>query len=404
MKKLAIFIISLFFVLNANALSVNLQDIQTFFPGAGVKDLLAISVNIESDNEITKDKWFSLIIPNDANIRFANNLTWLSITWIWVSKLVPGATIMPNLKVIKFTLNSDLKKWENLSISWLKIIVYNKSQWWRSIWIDTNADGLADFQTLNTIRVDSTYSYSDQLAPSEVFNLTWSLINNILTLSADMPWDLDFQWVQIDNLMSNWIIKTSFFRQDLNNFSYTMPDLIDKIRIRTVDEKANYSSGYIFNQDYFKLSLVNTWTTLTWATLTGTITSTWVDNSVMCIQVLSYAINPVTNICETFSTPCEIPSNFKKVEKCVQEVSKYVWNFSQKNKVLLNRFTQVIDSFIVKKLNVNATMSRKNDATIIRNYIVKLLEDYDEAKTKAEKKIVVNNIAVSIKDLMYILK
>jgi hypothetical protein len=49
-------------------------------------------------------------------------------------------------------------------------------------------------------------------------------------------------------------------------------------------------------------------------------------------------------------------------------------------------------------------MSRKNDATIIRNYIVKLLEDYDEAKTKAEKKIVVNNIAVSIKDLMYILK
>jgi hypothetical protein len=56
MKKLAIFIISLFFVLNANALSVNLQDIQTFFPGAGVKDLLAISVNIESDNEITKDK------------------------------------------------------------------------------------------------------------------------------------------------------------------------------------------------------------------------------------------------------------------------------------------------------------------------------------------------------------
>jgi hypothetical protein len=50
----------------------------------------------------------------------------------------------------------------------------------------------------------------------------------------------------------------------------------------------------------------------------------------VCIQVISYAINPETGECETFSNPCVIPENYTKVDKCEEvKVEKYEPSFTR---------------------------------------------------------------------------
>nr|MDD3720208.1 hypothetical protein [Candidatus Gracilibacteria bacterium] len=402
MKKFIIFIAFMFFASQANALNISLQDNQTFFPGAGVKDLLPININIDNDNEITKEKGFSIVLQDDANIRFSSDLSGISITGSGSSKILTGASILPNMRVIKFNVSSNLMKGDNFAISGIKLIIYSKAQGGKPIGIDINGDNQADSQTINTVRVDSTYTYSDQLAPNEVFNFTGSITDNKITMSADMPGDVDFQGVQIDNYNASGAIKSSFFRPDLINFSYDILPGTDYFKVRTVDIRANYSTGLTFQFDYFRKPIIET--------STGTTTSTGETNTetgtteVICAQVITYGVDPVTNKCETFATPCDVPGSYKLVNSCVQAVEKYVGVFSTKNGVLLNKFVAIIDSFINRNIKANLTQTKKNDIIIIRNYIVKLLESYDKTTTRTQKINVINELAQSIKDLKDSLK
>ena len=352
MKKIIILVVSLLFVSQVNALNLNLQDNQTFFPGAWIKDLLPITVNIDNDNEITKEKSFSIVLQDDAKIRFSPDLSWITVSWTGVSKILTGVTVFSNMRVIKFKVSDNFLKWDNFTISWVKIIIYNNAQWWIPIWIDTNWDWVSDFLSLNTVRVDSTYSYSDQLAPSEVFNFTWSIVDNKVIMSSDMPGDLDFQWVQIDNLWTAWNIVSSFFRQDMNNFTYDLQQGVDSIRIRTVDVRANYSTGLLFLVSVLKNKNV---VILTGSTNTGTLnTSTWTTVSTWVIDTSSWTIWEV---------------DISEIEKIFM-IDKYLPTFKT---VSFNTFMVKFDKIIDKK-------EYKESVRIARNDIIKLLKDYEDKK------------------------
>lgn len=50
-------------------------------------------------------------------------------------------------------------------------------------------------------------------------------------------------------------------------------------------------------------------------------TPTATQSSSLCVQVISYAIDPSTNDCKTFNTPCDIPTDWKKVESCTNQTT-----------------------------------------------------------------------------------
>ncbi len=352
MKKIIIFVVSLLFVSQVNALNLNLQDNQTFFPGAWIKDLSPITVNIDNDNEITKEKSFSIVLQEDSNIRFSSDVSWITVSWTGASKILTGATILPNMRVIQFKVSDNFLKWDNFIITWVKIIIYTKAQWWKPVWIDINWDGVSDFQTLNTVRVDSTYSYSDQLAPSEVFNFTWSIVDNNVVMSSDMPGDLDFQWVQIDNIWVDWHIVSSFFRQDMNNFSYALQQGVDSIRVRTVDVRANYSTGLLLLVSVLKNKDI---IVSTWSTDTGSLdTSTWTTVSTWELDTSTWTTTEV---------------NISEIEKIFM-IDKYLPTFK----------TESFAIFMFKFDNIIDKKEYKETVRVARNDIIKLLKDYEDKK------------------------
>lgn len=342
MKKIIMIIASLFLFTQVSAFSVSFQDTQIFSVWEGLKEILPINITIDSDNEISKEKSFSLVLPLDSNIRFNSDFSSVRITWTWASKVLNWITIMPNLRVLKFKVAEDLKKWDNLVISWLKVVIYSKVQGDKSIWVDINGDLEADYQSINSLRVTNSNSYSDLLSPSEVFNFTWSLVGNKITLNSEMPWDVDFQWVQIDNLDKSWKVLSGFFRYDMNNFSYDLPLYIESIKIRTIDDRTNYSSWLLFSVESLKAPVItSTWTTSS----TGTEFSTGHIDDI---------INDI-----------EIPS----IEE-ILKVEKVIPTFKRKS---FTSFMTKLDIIINKKAYKESIMNSRND-------LISLLKNYEDKK------------------------
>lgn len=395
MKKILIFILSFLVISQTSALTIISQDNQNFYQWQGVQTISPIQITIENDNEITKQNSFSLVLPLDANIRFSDDFSWLSIAWPWASKLLPWAIIKPNLRVVNFKVNDDFKIWDNLTISWLKVVIYSKPQWTKWVWIDLNNDGVIDYQSQNWVRVLDTFTYSDTLAPSEVFNLTWSIVDNTITLNADIPWDIDFQGVQIDNLDKNSSVIYSFFRPDINNYSYNLQSGIELIRIRTVDVRANYSVWFTHPISYFQNQ--------------ETIeTIEDVEDPISCAQVITYWTNPVTWECKMYPTPCDVPegyiTSYTWCPTTETEIESYIPSFSIKNRTLLNKFISVIDWFIARNTEINQDVESKNDIMEIRNGIAWELENYDVAKTRLERYRIVKKLAQLIWNLKIAVK
>ena len=355
MKKylfLCVFILSFVFISFANATSINLESTQTFYPSQWIVESRPVSINI---TDIVKDS-FSLILPKDTNIRFSSDFSSIKFSWVWSSKIWTWITIMPNLRVLKFSLLDNLVSGDNLTLDGLKLVIYSKPQWDRYIWIDLNWDNITEAISFNWYRVNSINAYSDTLASSEVFNLTWSIVDNKLTVSADMPWDVDFQAVVLENRDSAWKVLSSFFRYDLNKFSYDLQEWFDSIRVKTVDIRANYSKGLVYKIDDFRP----------------------VEDNNICIQVISYAKNNQTWDCETFSTPCDIPNWYTQVDKCeIKAVEKYSPTYKRFN--VLYKITWTIDNFINTSLWNDSSIEKTNKIMTMRNNLIKILERLDTA-------------------------
>jgi len=344
MKKI-LFIILFFFIyfLQTNALELYLEQWDQWFYINQIKEISPIIIKVNSWSIITKNNWFSLQIDTDSNFRFLNDLSKINISWSWWSKIWTWFSLTPDLRSIKFNVLEDLNLWDNIIISWLQIITF-KPQWFKYIWIDINWDLQTDYQTYNGIRIYEDYIYSDIYSPSEIFNLTWSIDNeNSIILNADMPWDIDLQAILIENLDLNNNIISSYFKTEIKNFSYKLSNDIKKIKFKTVDFRANYSSWLIYDINYF----INN---QSWSTINNsTNTSTW---------EIIFQTWTLTNTWEVIIDKQEII------------IDKIIPNF--KTKTLAN-FMIAFDKKIDKR-------DYKKEVRIVRNEIIQLLKDYEDKK------------------------
>jgi len=389
MKKFLI-IFSLFFFSQVNALSITSEQTQNFYPSAWIVTASPIYVTVQNDNEITSS-WFTLFLEENYNYRFYNDLTDIIVSWAWSWKILTSQ-IMPNLREIKFSVNDNFKTWDNLIISWIKVVIYSKPQGIKWISIDTNWDWIIDAYNPNWIRIYETYLYQDTLSPAEIFNLTGSLDNeNNITLNADMPGDIDFQAVMIENLDFTNNIVSSYFKPSIDNFSYKLLDNIKNIRFRTVDFRANYSTWLVYSVDYFKKPQISD-------------SNEEEQDGEVCIQVITYAKNPNTWECRAYSTPCDVPQWYQIVESCVSdqwdsivEVKPYIPTFT-KYKKTLNDFVALMDKYIRIKSWLNISLEKQNRIMLVRNEITKTLEDLDSS-TKMQRPQIMAKLILLVSNL-----
>ena len=73
-------------------------------------------------------------------------------------------------------------------------------------------------------------------------------------------------------------------------------------------------------------------------------------NRKLCIQVITYAVNPLTGECKEFPTPCDVPKGWKIVRNCKLV---YVHNENEECRVLLREITRL------RKMNANSEIIEK---------------------------------------------
>ncbi|MDP2090894.1 MAG: hypothetical protein Q8K30_04830 [Candidatus Gracilibacteria bacterium] len=366
MKKLFLIFLFLFvsnYTYSVYASEISLESTQSFYLNQGIVESRTIKVVIS--NYISDNKSFRLVLPEDANIRFSEDLSFLKITGSGSQKILSGATILPNLREINFHLSEKLINGDSFDINGLKLKVYNKPQGDRYIGIDLTGDSVTEAISVNGYRILDTITYSDILGPSEVFNFTGSIVDSKITLSADMPGDLDFQGIVLENLDSSGKVLSSFFKPNLDRFTYDLQSNYSSIRIKTVDIRANYSTGINYNLDMFKSNIIET--------NTGTIIP-----------------DPVV-IEDTILQDPEVD---------VDVIEKYEPVFKNQAR-LLNKVVKFIDDYVAKKIVISN--SNEINIMIARNKIVVELEKLDTA-TKEQKVNILINIKTYFKELANLLK
>lgn len=336
MKKI-ISIISILFLsifTQVSAIKIDFSDNQVFRPSQWIVALWDLSVKIENNLDITKDKWFSLIIPDEARFRLSSEQN-LSFSWTWSSKIISWYTINPEMTKLSFKVSDDFKFWDDFSISWLKVVIYDR-QSTQNIWIDINSDGIADIFSSYYIRVNDVLSYHDDLAPSEVFDFTWNLNLNTLTLNGKAPGDIDFQAFQIYTYDASWNKLRDYFTPLLNNYTIDTTNLSGFV-VKTVDYRANYSTWLTFKLSDFKWLVDNS--------ISSENTQTWilVSTGQTSLTTDTWVVKMIDKLLPTFKTKS------------------------------FNDFMIVFDSIIDKK-------TYKEETRIIRNKIIQLLKDYEDKK------------------------
>lgn len=366
------------YTLTTNASSISLESTQSFYPSQWIVESRPISISVSNFDEKNNSKYFSLTLPEDANIRFSEDFSSIKYSWTALNKVWTGITIMPNLRELKFSLKESFVNWDNLNITWIKLKIYSKTQWDRYIWIDLNSDGISEAISANWYRVLDINSYSDTMWPSEVFNLTGTLVDNKLTLSAIMPWDLDFQAIVLENLDKDWKVLSSFFRYNLDNFTYDIQASYHSIRIKTVDVRANYSTWFVLTLDTFKKS-------------------DGINNN----DSIQNTSTGTTNI-GTSSWVLEDKNDVSEPEVVVDTVDKYSPVFIYQER-LLNKVAAFIENYINTHPLKSDTKTNESSVIIIRNKLMIELELLDSA-SKTEKVWIVNNIRSYFKELSLELK
>lgn len=384
MKKIIYILLACLFFTQANAFEFNMQNYQEFDENAWLQLLSPLSIDT---NWIEVNK-ISFYISNQDYFIFDSDLN--SFDNIFSEKVLQNWNK-------KLTLTFEKSFSWKLDISWIKIRLYDNEINWAKIGLDYNNDEIIDIYTSNYINLEENDRYNDSMKTLPITNLETEIIwENSIKFKWIWSVDLDSIWTLIKIYRNNeyWPFTEKFiWKNESQEYILDNLDLINNYKIEFYSK-----DNYYLTDSFLSLNINELF-----------INEENEENDI-CIQVISYAINPDNSNCETFNTPCDIPSNYEKVNICpviipqIEEIKKYEWNFSTKNKAILDKFTLVIDNFISKKIKKDITIEQKNQITEVRNKIIKQLEKYDSTKNKFEKKLVINDLVKLIIELKNILK
>lgn len=370
MKKYLLILLWLFFTIPTFALTIKSESDQSFRINQWEVSVLPITIKADGDWEITKQNWFNLTLLPDSNFRF--NSSWLNnivISWA-LNKIDKNSIKVSNdLLSVHFDVIQDFLAWDQLVISGVGLVVYNKQVWYRNIWLDINGDKYQDVVDYYWIRILDMAWYYDTLAPNEVFSFTGNIDSTNLNISWLNPWDIDFQVTKVEFLDFSKNIMKEIYKYDQTTNISTDLWWISFVRIKTIDFKGNTSNWVTKSIEDFRNTMVsnntdiNSWVVLTW------------DNS---LNTWSSVITWV------------IVNTWTVINTWLSLLSKYYPVFRTKSfEDFMIKFDDLI-SFRTKWFEVNNI----NNITLIRNNIIKSLEDYENQKINKQQtlSILIENV------------
>lgn len=360
MKKILTILFILLSFSFVSALKVNTFDSQSFRINQWSVSIYPITISVDSNAEINKKNWINLVIQPTVDFRFdANSILNLVVTGTAKNKIdFKNINVNPNLLTIHIPVISDFQAWDVIEISGLNIIAYSRPTWYQYIWIDVNWDSVSDYTPMNGIRVLDLAWYQDITSPNEVFNLTGYISGNMITLNWINPGDIDFQLTKISLLDSSKSTIKETYKYNETGDSQILGSDVKYIKFQTVDYRSNSSTWVIYS--------VNDLNNLTFAT--PVITGTW------STQISTWSNTTSDTITQT-QTNNEGKLNTGNIVT-TNLVSKYIPDFTTPYLIVfVNKFDSKIE-----KLIESFSIDKKNNVTIIRNDIVKLLDSYDNGE------------------------
>ena len=349
MKKIILFILSLFFISFTYAINFNLKYCPSVKDTNWIIQIPPIYINFE--NKITT--WFSLKIRK----------------WAWmIFNFSPKWKLSDDHKELYFS-------WKfsgNLVLTWISLRIYDK-------YISDNLMLEVWGKTFNSTRCiffnPHRYDYDDKVLPFPPQKIYYKFTKKWLNLYFQHSPDLDILYYVLNIYKNNKLYKS------LRVSTSTI--ILDFIK----DFKNNNWSIELFAKDrYFLSSWVklgikkpilqaNTTNTGSKTTIKKTDNIIKKNNSKpMCIQMLQSAKDPKTWECKIFSTPCDVPSWWIKVNSCKVSLFEKRYKFTFKTN-LFNTFEKKFDKKIEEIIK---NIINKEKLLKIRNWILQTLKNYED--------------------------
>lgn len=216
-------------------------------PNAGVVEMSAVSVSDEAGlpNSLSGSTKFSLVISSEANVRLSR----ASLTSVSVSPaIVRPVSVSDDLRTLSFESSVPLPFGASISVSGIKVVVYNRYSPLHGFDLDVGSDGTIDAYDQNGIRVTDEYGAQDTTPPQDPVGLTGSFSTGYVTVTANPSGDLDFESFKIsfEDAAGNSLWNT--VQSSLAARQFDLVSNTDVVRVQSVDRSGNLSAGLLLRK------------------------------------------------------------------------------------------------------------------------------------------------------------
>ncbi len=349
-------------------------------PNAGIVEMPSVSVTDEVGlpNSLSGATKFSLVISTEANVRLSRT----SLTSVAVSPTtVRPVFISDDLRTLSLESSVPLLSGASISVSGIKVVVYNRYSPLHGFDLDIGSDGTVDAYDQNGIRVTDEYGAQDVTAPQDPVGLTGSFSTGTVTVTANPSGDLDFENFKISFEDASGSSLWNSAQASLVARQFDLVSNTDVVRVQSVDRNGNLSVGAILRKSIVEAvsSTGSTTGSGTAQTSTGTVS----------------APVPQTSTGFSSSTGTSVSTGSVTLEP------PYVPGYRSSG---LSGMISGMDAFIAAHEGSKTyPESEKAPVRIIRNDLARFFESFFKTRVAAKKRLLVGQIrakAAVLKDVV----
>ena len=354
-KTLLFFIIFITFISSAKAFDFELKESYNFDENKWKVNIY--DLKIISKNDVFSWSILDISIPDTSRFLFDPELLEnILISWK-NNKINSKISISNDLRHIYLNVINDLKENEYLLLDKIPLLIYDKEHGYRYLQLKID-DTIKT--TINGVKITDNDSQRDVLKPNDILNLNYKIENNKLNITWQSPWDLDLDWVQLLTINNNWIeIKSIRIFDEYYTFDYNKDY---NYLLKTVDRKWNRSKWVIIEYKEEESNKTNS---------EDTEEKQEEEKSQVEDVIIEDNIEP----------------NIEEEKDKVIEISKYIPIFI-KYKNTLDKVVIILDEYINKKLLDNSDITKRNNVMIVRNNLMKTLEELDSSNKDNRNSII----------------
>jgi hypothetical protein len=220
---------------------------RTFLPNSGIVTTPDVTVADQPGlpGSLSGATAFSLVIGSDSFVRFAPE-SLSSVTVQGISGVLLSS-VSSDLRTLRFTASTPIPSGASLTVSEIRVVVYDRYSPLRGFDLDVGSDGGIDAYDSNGIRVSQDYGKPDVTPPYDPVAVSGSFLQGSVKISAEPSGDVDFANFAISFESASGSVLKNVVATTLSSASFDLPTGTVRVRVQSVDTHSNTSSGVLLS-------------------------------------------------------------------------------------------------------------------------------------------------------------